>query len=105
MIYFIFGCVYSYEPILKIIDERWALQLHRPLHAAAYHLNLELHYNPDFKAFDLEIKAGLYQCITRIVLDVNERLKIDVQLDSFKNATSLFGNEMAKAARGKKDSS
>ena len=78
MIYFIFGCVYSYEPILKIIDERWALQLHRPLHVVAYHLNPLLHYNPDFKAFDPEIKVGLYQCIIRMVSNANERLKIDV---------------------------
>ena len=28
-----------YDAIWKIIDERWLLQLHRPLHAAAYFLN------------------------------------------------------------------
>jgi len=29
----------SYMPIWNIIDARWELQLHRPLHAAAYYLN------------------------------------------------------------------
>jgi Protein of unknown function (DUF 659) len=29
----------SYKKIWEIIDQRWSLQLHRPLHAAAYYLN------------------------------------------------------------------
>lgn len=28
-----------YDAIRKIVDERWAFQLHRPLHAAAYFIN------------------------------------------------------------------
>jgi hypothetical protein len=28
-----------YENILNIIDQRWELQLHRPLHVTAYYLN------------------------------------------------------------------
>ena len=28
-----------YKKVWKIIDTRWNLQLHRPLHAAAYYLN------------------------------------------------------------------
>ena len=28
-----------YRPILRIIETRWELQLHRPLHATAYFLN------------------------------------------------------------------
>jgi hypothetical protein len=28
----------SYKKIWEIIDQRWSLQLHRPLHAAAYYL-------------------------------------------------------------------
>ena len=28
-----------YRPILRIIETRWELQLHRPLHAVAYSLN------------------------------------------------------------------
>ncbi|CAO2821035.1 unnamed protein product [Amaranthus hypochondriacus] len=33
------GVEKNYKPILDIVDERWANQLHRPLHAAAYYLN------------------------------------------------------------------
>ncbi|KAH1034436.1 hypothetical protein GYH30_054730 [Glycine max] len=39
----------SYEPIWKIIDERWDHRLHRPLHAAAYYLNPHLLYEPTFR--------------------------------------------------------
>ncbi|KAI5419265.1 hypothetical protein KIW84_043438 [Lathyrus oleraceus] len=33
----------SYQPLWKIIDNRWDKQLHRPLHAAGYYLNPILH--------------------------------------------------------------
>ena len=37
-----------YKEIFKIIDRRWEVQLHRPLHAAAYYLNPEFFYdNPN----------------------------------------------------------
>jgi hypothetical protein len=39
----------NYIPIWNIIDARWELQLHRPLHAAAYSLNSHYHYNPNLK--------------------------------------------------------
>jgi len=48
------GYAYSYEHVWKIIDERWEAQLHKPLHAAAYYLNPQFHYNADFKT-DYEI--------------------------------------------------
>lgn len=66
-----------------IIDERWDNQLHRPLHAAGYYLNPQLHYAPEFKA-DFEVKRGLYDCMTRMVGDVKEISKIDAQLEDFK---------------------
>ncbi|GAB2299395.1 hypothetical protein Dimus_038560 [Dionaea muscipula] len=88
----------SYEPILKIIDERWEFQLHRPLHAAAYFLNPHFHYSPDFRA-DADIKIGLYDCLKRMVPDSQERLNIDMQIDAFKNAKGLFGVDTAIGTR------
>jgi len=37
-----------------------------------------------------------------MVLNANERFKIDLQLESFKYAKGLFGIEAAKTARDKK---
>ncbi|WOL20712.1 hypothetical protein Cni_G29518 [Canna indica] len=68
----------SYELILKIIDEMWEGQLHRPLHAAAYYLNLHFHYDPNFKGDDADIKQGLYNCMGRLVFYQTERNKISV---------------------------
>ena len=34
-----FGNAEKYEEIFEIIDRRWEIQLHQPLHAATYFLN------------------------------------------------------------------
>jgi hypothetical protein len=49
----------------------------RPLRSAAYYLNPHFHYRP-------------------------ERVKIDLQLDLFKNVRGLFGMEYAVMTRSKK---
>jgi len=103
MIFLLFF-LYSYIPIWNIVDARWELQLHRPLHAAAYYLNSHYHYNPNFKV-NANIKIGLYQCLERMVPNASERCKIDLQLESFKDAKGLFGIDAAKTARDKKNSS
>ena len=84
-------------PLWEIIDERWDNQLHRPLHAAGYYLNPQLHYGPGFK-IDYEVKKGLYDCMERIVGDKEEITKIDAQLEDFKSRSNFFGREVAKAA-------
>lgn len=90
-----------YKPIWDIIDKRWNMQLHRPLHAAAYYLNPRFHYAPEFNA-DYEIKKGLYETIEKMCSTSDLRAKVDKQLDSFHNAKSLFGIDMAKQMRDKK---
>jgi hypothetical protein len=92
--------LYSYLPIWNIVDARWELQLHRLLHSATYYLNPHYHY-PNFKV-NANIKIGLYQCLERMVLNAIERCKIDLQLESFKDAKRLFGIEAAKIAKDKK---
>ncbi|CAO2826127.1 unnamed protein product [Amaranthus hypochondriacus] len=92
----------NYKPIFDIVDERWADQLHRPLHAAAYYLNPQFQYSPTFQA-SADIKIGLYNCLQRMVPDADERLKIDLQMDAFKNARGLFGLSTAIMIRTKKN--
>ncbi|GFZ14644.1 transducin/WD40 repeat-like superfamily protein [Actinidia rufa] len=48
----------KYEDIFKIIDHRWDIQLHRPLHAAGYFLNPEFFYANPNVAQDDEIMTG-----------------------------------------------
>ncbi|XP_068497678.1 uncharacterized protein [Phaseolus vulgaris] len=89
----------SYEPVWKIIDQRWNNQLHRPLHAAAYYLNPQLHYQPNFRNDDVEVKEGLYMCMRRLVNDVAERTKINLQFTDFHHARGIFSLEDAKLGR------
>ncbi|KAM3299564.1 hypothetical protein ACQJBY_040854 [Aegilops geniculata] len=90
----------SYTPIFNIIDERWRTQLHRPLHAAAYYLNPQCHYSDNFKP--AEVKRGLYTCLEKMVPDLDGRVKIDLQIDSFRSAEGLFGMQSAIMTRTKK---
>ncbi|KAK4595008.1 hypothetical protein RGQ29_018660 [Quercus rubra] len=49
-----------------------------------------------------DIKLGLYTCLQRMVPEVSDRKKIDVQLEKFKQAKGLFGIEAAILARNTK---
>ncbi|XP_074318448.1 uncharacterized protein LOC141655260 [Silene latifolia] len=91
----------NYKPIWDIVDERWEAQMHKPLHAIGYFLNPQFQYSPDFKS-TLEVKMGLYTCLQRMVSDPEERTRIDVQMDAFKNAKGLFGLPTVVATRNKK---
>ncbi|KAG5042566.1 hypothetical protein JHK87_006481 [Glycine soja] len=75
-----------YEPVWKIIDERWDHKVHKPLHAAAYYLNPHLHYEPTFRHDDPQVKEGLHMCMKRLVKD-------------FHFARGLFSMEEAKDSR------
>ncbi|XP_030959124.1 uncharacterized protein LOC115981079 [Quercus lobata] len=90
-----------YRPILRIIETRWELQLHRPLHVAAYFLNPKFHYDPNFVANE-EVRVGLYEVIERMCPTTLERCRIDLQLEKFDKAEGLFGKEMTILTRAKK---
>ncbi|XP_027942170.1 uncharacterized protein LOC114195920 isoform X3 [Vigna unguiculata] len=90
-----------YKKVWKIINTSWNLQLHRPLHAAAYYLNPRYHYDKNFNS-DREVLIGLYETFERMVLDVSTRVTIDQRLEKFKGAKGLFGMYMAIASRNKK---
>ncbi|KAF8369944.1 hypothetical protein HHK36_032026 [Tetracentron sinense] len=92
------GVKKKYKPIWDIIDQRWDLQMHRPLHAAGYYLNPRFQYDPKFKA-DIEVKQGLYDCIERMISSSRDRIIIDDQMDLFKGVKGLFARETAKLTR------
>ncbi|XP_028806378.1 uncharacterized protein LOC114761216 [Neltuma alba] len=90
-----------YKKIWKIIDTRWNLQLHRPLHAAAYFLNPKFHYDEKFNA-DQEVYFGLYETIEKMIPDRKTRFLVDQQLEAFKSAKGLFGRSVEIDTRNKK---
>ncbi|XP_058741037.1 uncharacterized protein LOC131613381 [Vicia villosa] len=73
------GIVKSYNPLWKIIDQRWDKQLHRPLHAAGLYLNPILCYAPGF-TIDNEVTNA---CL------------IDLPLEDFKGKVGSFGSDFA----------
>ena len=83
----------KYESIFRIIDNRWDVQLHRPLHAAGWYLNPEFFYK--VKHIDTEIMNGLYECIRRLNLDPKVQDKIDEEIPIYAKAEGFFGNYMA----------
>jgi len=67
------------------------------LQAAGYYLNPMLHYHPEFIA-DYEVKRGMYDCLERLVGDIDEMSKIDVQTESFKSKSRFFSSQITQRA-------
>ncbi|XP_059635279.1 uncharacterized protein LOC132277438 [Cornus florida] len=85
----------KYKDIFEIIDRRWNIQLHRPLHAAGHFLNPEYFYsNPSIKQ-DEEVMGGLYQCIERLVPTTEVQDKISLELSRYMKANGLFSSSIA----------
>ncbi|XLS45017.1 hypothetical protein HN51_001882 [Arachis hypogaea] len=87
----------SYKPLWDIIDARWDKQLFKPLHAAGYYLNPQIHYSPNFKV-EYDVKKGLYDCLDILVGDPALITIIDSQLEDFKGKAKFFGKYVAKNA-------
>ncbi|XLS86715.1 hypothetical protein HN51_036881 [Arachis hypogaea] len=91
------GVETSYIPIWDIIDARWGNQLHRPLHAAGYYLNPQIHYSSSFK-IAYELKKQFYACMERMTGNPDLITKMDVQLEDFKTRKEFFGSKIAQNA-------
>ena len=90
----------KYGRIWEIIDNRWNNQLHRPIHAAGYFLNPRYHYkNRLGDQHDGEVRAGLIDCLERMVPNHVDQLDIHRQLTIFNQASGTFGKNLAKMAR------
>ncbi|XP_028552223.1 uncharacterized protein LOC110098778 [Dendrobium catenatum] len=85
----------AYKEIWDIIDEKWDRQLHQHLHAAAYYLNPQFHYDKDFHV-DKEVKTGLYACMD-ILISEEDYLKVNDQLEKFHLKKGMLGFRVAQA--------
>ena len=84
----------KYGPLWDIIDRRWQNQLHSPIHAAAYYLNLAYHFRDDFKA-DEEVLSGLYTVIGKMANTnaTNTLLEMDANNNSL---GPIFAGQICK---------
>ncbi|KAL6535714.1 hypothetical protein OROHE_012558 [Orobanche hederae] len=92
---------HKYKTFFEIIDNRWDVQLHQPLHAAAYYLNPEFYYTNSDIENDKEVSLGLYKCLERMV-DDDVQDQIGDQLELYKRAEGFFGLPMAIRQRSSK---
>jgi len=56
-----------------------------------------LHYDPEYKV-DYEVQRGMYDCLERLVGDIDDMSKIDEQIESFKSKSGIFGSPIAQQA-------
>lgn len=57
--------------------------MHR--NVASYYLNPMLHYNPEFKVDNNEVRRGIYGCLDRLEGNNDEISKIDTQIEDFES--------------------
>jgi len=86
-----------YFNIWKIIDDRWTLQLHTPIHAAACYLNPAFHYEREIME-DTKLKHGCFEFIYKVA-PMETRMDIIEEVRNFSNARSYFGKEYAILSR------
>ena len=69
--------------------------MHYPLHVVGYFLNPAFFYsNPNIEQ-DNEVMSGLYNCISKLVTNIDVQDKIIQELSIYKQAENLFGLPMA----------
>ncbi|XP_020261355.1 uncharacterized protein LOC109837498 [Asparagus officinalis] len=91
----------KYSEVFEMIDKRWNVQLHHPLHAAVFYLNPIFFYaHPNIQA-DKEIMKGLWEVIQKLVPQQDQD-KISQELTLYKEAQDLFGMPIAIRNREKK---
>ena len=94
----------KYKEIFEIIDRRWEIQLHQPLHVVGYFLNPEVFYDKPELEHDEAIMRQLYKCIERLIKDVDTREKAVDELSIYIKAEGVFGIDSAIRKRKTKAS-
>lgn len=92
------GIEEKYVPIWDIIDRRWNMQLHSPLHAAAAFLNPSIFYNLNFK-IDSRIKNGFQEAMLRIASEDKDKNEITKEHPIYINAQGALGTDFAIIGR------
>ncbi|KAJ9169732.1 hypothetical protein P3X46_017890 [Hevea brasiliensis] len=89
----------KYKSNFEIIDARWSLQLHRPLHAAGYFLNPEFFYPNKMRIeSDEEVNTGLLSCIHKME---KNSAKVDMILDEIEKYKAVRTFGFPSAIRGR----
>lgn len=89
----------KYSELLRIIEHRWAEQLHQPLHAAGFYLNPSIYFNEEKHTIPIEsnseIKSGMFKAISTLVTNEEEHERIIDQLLVYRTAGGMMGMPIA----------
>lgn len=92
------GIEEKYMPVWDIIDRRWNVQLHSPLHAAAAFLNPSIFYNPNFK-IDLRMRNGFQEAMLKLATTDKDKIEITKEHPVYINAQGAIGTDFAIMGR------
>ncbi|KAK2997034.1 hypothetical protein RJ639_025080 [Escallonia herrerae] len=89
----------KYVPLCDIIDRRWNMQLHSPLHAAAAFLNPSIFYGLNFKV-DSRMKNGFQEAMLNMAADDKVKSEITKEHPIYINSQGALGTDFAIMGRG-----
>lgn len=92
------GISEKYVPMWDIIDSRWNIQLHSPLHAAAAFLNPSILYSLSFKV-NSRMRNGFQEAMMKMAIDDKDRIEITKEHPVYINAHGALGTEFAVKGR------
>lgn len=88
----------NYMPIWDIIDRRWNMQLHSPLHSAAAFLNPSIFYSLNYKN-DSRMKNGFQEAMLKMATQDKDKSEITKELPIYLNAQGALGTDFAIMGR------
>ncbi|XP_059657458.1 uncharacterized protein LOC132303997 isoform X1 [Cornus florida] len=92
------GIEEKYVPIWDIIDRRWNMQLHSPLHAAAAFLNPSIFYSLNFK-IDSRMRNGFQEAMMKLAFEDKDKIEITKENPIYINAQGALGTDFAIMGR------
>ncbi|XP_043716251.1 uncharacterized protein LOC122664481 [Telopea speciosissima] len=92
------GIEEKYMPIWEIIDRRWNIQLHSPLHAAAAFLNPSIFYNSNSK-IDLKMRNGFQDAMVKMLPEEKDKIEFTKEHPMYLNSLGALGSEFAVMGR------
>ncbi|XP_068651234.1 uncharacterized protein [Aristolochia californica] len=92
------GIEEKYLPVWEIIDRRWNMQLHSPLHATAAFLNPSVYYSPIFKG-DVKIRNRFQETMMKMFTGEKDKIELTKEHPVYVNAQGALGSEFAMMGR------
>ncbi|KAK2429465.1 hypothetical protein QL285_027902 [Trifolium repens] len=81
----------KYKQVIDIVDRRWSIQLHHPLHAAGHYLNPKYFYCDPLIENDSKLLDGLYTCIDKLSESDEVVDSIHGELSKYRMGVGHFG--------------